>query len=368
MSYSQEHYYLDNLLSFSPLSLYWLNKAKKLFETWEKIFKASYSEYRSLKLEPEIIADWLSRRDSIKLSDHLDQLKQKKIFLVLPEDPLFPRQLLDIPDCPNQIYWRGNINCLKEKALAIVGSRKASRFARSTIEHLLKSLSDNQITIVSGLAFGVDSLGHETALSLDWPTVAVLAGGIDDESIYPANNYQLAQNIIKQGGVLLSEYPPKSKPRPEWFIARNRIIAGLAQATLIVECSIKSGSLWTAQFANKYNRSVLSVPGSILDSTQAGNNKLIQEGALVAASAEDLAVCLEIDLSSNKKKQKQVVKLSPSCQLVLECLRQGPKDLAKICLEIPQLTTEQILADLALLELEDLIKISAGENYYLISP
>ncbi|MBI3251344.1 MAG: DNA-protecting protein DprA [Candidatus Andersenbacteria bacterium] len=216
-------------------------------------------------------------------------------------DKAFPKLLKEINDPPKQLYARGNISLLnKHNLLAVVGSRKASTYGKQCIDLLLPQVIRQGIIIVSGLAYGIDSLAHKAAVAEKKPTIAVLGTGIDNKSIYPQAHFKLAQEILQYNGLIISEYPAASAVYKGNFPARNRIIAGISEATLLVQAAEKSGSLITGRLALEYNRDVAAVPGNITDPLSAGTNDLISHGAIPISKPEDILLLYKIT-SSNKE-------------------------------------------------------------------
>lgn len=218
------------------------------------------------------------------------------------KDKLFPDRLRHLAQTPQALYYRGeNLDALlQEPTLAIVGSRKVSPYGRSVTARLAHDLAQAGVTIVSGLALGVDSIAHTATLDADGKTVAVLPCGID--TVYPAQHYQLAKHIIASGGVLVSEYPGDLRPQKYQFIARNRIIAGLSRGILITEAAVGSGSLHTAEFALELGLEVFAVPGNITSQNSAGTNKLIKNGTTPVTCVEDILEALHITPSPATKR------------------------------------------------------------------
>lgn len=209
-----------------------------------------------------------------------------EIHELVPGEKYYPSQLFTIPQPAYKLYAIGNLEILKFKSLAVVGSRAVTSYGRQVTTQLVTEAAWSSIPIVSGLALGVDSVAHRAALDAGGRTIAVLPGGI--ERIYPASHQRLAEQIVRQGGTLISEHPGKLKPHPYHFIARNRIIAGLAHATLITEAAKKSGSLHTAQFALEQGKEVLAVPGSIFSTFSVGTHGLISQGAQITTNIEQI--------------------------------------------------------------------------------
>lgn len=199
--------------------------------------------------------------------------------------PGYPSPLLNLTDAPPGLWYRGTLTSLTEKVVAIVGSRSGSRVALETAGQLAHDLAARGITVVSGLARGVDSAAHRGALAADGSTVAVLGSGLD--RLYPAEHASLA-TAIEQRGAVLSEFPPEAPPLPFHFPLRNRIISGLSRAVIVIEASERSGSLITVSCALEQGREVMAVPGSILGGRNRGAHALIRDGAKIVESADDI--------------------------------------------------------------------------------
>ena len=200
-----------------------------------------------------------------------------------------PHLLKEISDPPKQLYIRGILPSEDEyKFLTVIGSRKFSTYGKQVCEHLIRGLAGYPIVIVSGLALGIDSIAHQAALDNHLTTIAVPGSGLDDSVLYPASNRGLAQNILRAGGCLLSEFEPTFKATNWSFPQRNRVMAGIAHATLVIEAENTSGTRITARLATDYNREVFAVPGSIFSPASEGTNELIREGATPVTRAEDI--------------------------------------------------------------------------------
>lgn len=233
----------------------------------------------------------------------------------------YPEKLKQLSDPPNHLYCEGRLAQLIGKpALAVVGSRKASHYGQSVTDKLVKELASHGIVIVSGLAFGIDSIAHKAALSVGGYTIAVLPCGLDN--IYPRTHIQLAKDIISKKGCLISEYPPKSNIFKHNFVARNRIVAALCDAILITEAAARSGSLHTANFALELGREVFAIPGPITSTGSEGCNNLIKAGARPATSTADI---LDFYGISNHYCQ-EVVAANDQEFTILRLLKEGISD------------------------------------------
>ncbi len=280
------------------------------------------------------------------------------ILIIKPED--FPRRLKEIPDPPKELYIRGPFPDEDLIFLTIVGSRKYTTYGKDVCEKLIASLRGTPVVIISGLAIGMDTLVHESALKAGLKNIGVPGGGISRSVIYPRRNLLLSDEILKSGGCLLSEYKPDFRPTLWSFPRRNRIMSGLSDAVLIIEAEEKSGTLITSRLATEYNRNVLAVPGNITSSSSKGTNMLIRLGATPITSPEDLIEALGINsLPLGNQKQKENTSLSPLENKILEILNE-PKSRDQIFYEL-DFEESKIMMSLSLLEMKGLIKEELGE-------
>lgn len=241
------------------------------------------------------------------------------------EDSAIPGRLTTISQPPSRLFATGTLDdLLAVPCVAIVGSRKVSAYGREITQRLASELARQGITIVSGLAFGVDSIAHQAALDAGGRTIAVLPSPL--EHVYPASHQQLAKHIVAQGGALVSEYPAGTAVFKGNFIARNRLIAGLADATLLTEAALKSGSLHTARFALETGRDVLAVPGNITSPTSQGTNNLIKIGATPITSSDDVLHALQI----TPAKPTAATGNTPAEQSIITALASGIVDGAEL--------------------------------------
>lgn len=263
-------------------------------------------------------------------------------------DSAYPPLLTEIHKPPEQLYYRGDISLLnRPNLLAVVGSRKATMYGRQVIARLVPPCIQSGVIIVSGMAYGIDSIAHRTCVELGAPTIAVLGSGVDDASLYPRGNKTLAQEILAGGGLIISEYEPGTTPYLGHFPARNRIIAGITKATLIVQAAIRSGSLITARLAMESNREVLAVPGPITDSACEGTNHLIRDGATPALQASDILSIFE--LSESKQEDLERTPLREDLQKIASVLSATPLYIDDIATRTETPITE---VSVALVELE----------------
>lgn len=270
----------------------------------------------------------------------------------------FPKLLREIPDPPKTLYMRGTLPPPETKLLAVVGSRRMSRYGKDACEYLISGLAGYPVAIVSGLALGIDGVAHEAALAANLATIAIPGSGLADEVLYPRTHLNLAHRILEKGGALLSEFEPEWRPRPESFPQRNRIMAGISHATLIIEAGVQSGTLITARLASDYNRELLIVPHSIFAEGGDGGHIFAKLGATPTRSAEDILTALGIDIEK-KEHERLTMSLTDAEQRVMDILVEPmPRDELIRALEMPTASANVLLASM---ELRGLITESLGE-------
>jgi len=266
-------------------------------EAWLKLDRPFL---RRLGLSEKVSTQFMTWRPRVRPELLRDRALAKVDQIFILGHPQYPPSLINIPDAPYIIYVKGRLLPEDTNALAVVGSRKISRYGQQVVLSLVGELAASGLTIVSGLAFGVDAAAHRAALEVGGRTLAVLASGVD--LITPTANTPLGRRIIKSGrGAILSERPIGSAPFKSSFPVRNRLIAGLSLSVLVVEAAIKSGSLHTVQAALEQGKDVMAVPGSIFSPTSAGTNYLIQQGAKLARTAQD--VLEELSFTNTSRSQ-----------------------------------------------------------------
>jgi DNA processing protein len=280
-----------------------------------------------------------------------------------PKNPLFPKELLNIPQPPRELFIEGNwADLLAKPKVAVIGSRKVSNYGRIVTERLTQTLVTYGIAVVSGLAFGVDSIAHTTALVNGGPTIAILPNGLDN--ICPASHTQLAHQIVKQGGALISEYSPRSQFYKSNLIARNRLVAGLCQAVLITEAGERSGSLHTASFAIDGGKEVLVVPGPITSPSSIGCNNLIKSGATMITGPSDLLNALNIQAADLAV--TDVIAANEDEYQILKLIKEGIKDGDELQQQ-SGLSPSKYLEVMSFLEISGRIKALGGNQWDLNS-
>ncbi len=265
----------------------------------------------------------------------------------------WPVQLTHIPDPPQQLYIRGTIPDPDQYYICIVGTRKASTYGKDICRELITGLQGYPVTIVSGLALGIDTCAHRTALDCGLTTIAFPGSGLNSDILYPRNNHKLAEEIVYAGGCLLSEHAPNTISAPWIFPKRNRLMAGLCSITIVIEASLDSGSLITATYAQKYKKIVGAVPGSIHSFFSIGPHALLRQGAIVIESSEDIVRALGLNTV-----QTQISFETPEEKNILEILTTPrTKDELSVSTVLP-IQTLQIL--LSRMEIKDMIEEKHG--------
>ncbi|MEM7000490.1 MAG: DNA-processing protein DprA [Pseudomonadota bacterium] len=273
-------------------------------------------------------------------------------------DALFPAVLRTIPDPPLLLWYRGELDCLNRPALAVVGARRASRQGLEIATQLGQDFAAAGVVVVSGLAYGIDAAAHRGALQAGGPSIAVLGGGMD--KLYPRNHTRLAEELVTNGGLILTEYPPNAPPLPGQFPERNRLVSGLSNGVVVVEASRRSGSLITARLALEQGRDVYAVPGPVHSALAVGCHDLIRQGAELVTAAEQVLVALQVSVPSPPSETPQT--LSPDEQRVLTELAVGAALAGDELMQSLGWTAARLAATLAPMELRGIVTRS-GQGY-----
>lgn len=273
---------------------------------------------------------------------------------------VYPEQLRKIKNPPSRLYAIGNVELLKEFGIAVVGSRKNTQYGERMCKTFVKDLVNYNINIISGLAEGIDSIAHITCLKNSGKTIAVLPSGIGN--IYPAKHRELANEILMNGGLILSEYEENIKADSEKFLERNRIVAGLAKGTLVIEGGIRSGTSVTARYTKNLNKPVFCVPSSLENSKGLGTNELIKNGSKLVTKVEDILIeypQIKFKKKLLKEREKQVPK---ELEKVYKCIKNEPANINQIVRKT-KMSIQDISYKIMLLQLENLIEELPGQVY-----
>ena len=282
-------------------------------------WEANGDELRKIGIPRNTIEILIETRRNFNPEKYMEDIQKSGIKWITIYDESYPKLLKEIYDPPVILYYRGNLDCLNKKCLAVVGTRKMTGYGKAVCEQFVKSLVAFHITIVSGLARGIDSKAHETAVFNQGQTVAVLGGGLN--KIYPPENISLAKSIIESLGALISEFPPDYPSLPGNFPSRNRIISGLSLGVLVVEAAEDSGSLITARFALEQGRDVFAIPGPVTSNLSKGPIQLIKDGAIVVIEPGEILDEIGIfQVQNAKSKVQNLENLSEEEKRILEVL------------------------------------------------
>ena len=339
-------------------------KALKHFETPEQVFLASKSERKECGLFRQAALDYLENQDHSVVQADLDWVKSDDCHIVTLIDGSYPKQLKTISDPPPLLYIRGSVECLSKTQFAIVGSRNPTPGGKQNAYQFSQELSRAGMIITSGMASGIDAQAHIGALEVDCPTIAVCGTGLD--RIYPAKHKSLAHQISLKGA-LVSEFCIGTSPIANNFPRRNRIISGLSLGTLVVEASIKSGTMITAKLAADQGREVFAIPSSIHNPLSQGCHQLIKQGAKLVDTINDIIEELPIDLKSSTK-PLNVSNCTNSVDktpfVLLKYLSYEAMTIDKM-VEKSGLSPQVITQELLLLELENRVEKASGSAYAL---
>lgn len=272
----------------------------------------------------------------------------------------WPIGLLEIPQIPKELYILGDFPEDDLIYLCVVGSRKFTSYGKEATEKLIEGLRGYPICIVSGFAMGIDTIAHKKALEVGLKTIVFPGSGLSKDAIYPKTNLKLIEEILNKGGCFISEFEPDFKATTWSFPMRNRLMAGISKAILIIEAEEKSGTMITARLATDYNKDVLVIPGNIFSSNSKGTNKLLKLGATPITKSADLLEALGFDISEKENNQKGLFEdLSPEEKMVLNLLRESKE--RDLLIKEMKMPINQANTLLSIMEIKDLIKEELGE-------
>jgi DNA processing protein len=338
-------------------------KLRDYFSSVKEAFEADKTELMRAGLEENIAEEFQDARKNINPEKEWESLEKENIKVCLFDDALYPPMLKEIYDPPYLLFYKGALQNLNFP-IAAVGTRKMTRYGELIVPKILADLARSKMTIVSGLALGVDSLVHRTTLRNNGVTWAIIGSGLDKEHVYPASNQRLAEEIVENGGAVISEYPIGTEGFKSNFPHRNRIIAGISLATVVIEAAETSGALITARLALEANREVFAVPGSITNPASIGPNNLIKMGAYPATCSEDVLNKLNLTKAADFVKNKKILPETREEAAILEKLSSEPTHIDELHsatgLPLPLLSST-----LTMMEMKGKVRDLGGMNYVL---
>jgi DNA processing protein len=332
------------------------------FGDLESAWAAAPADLAAAGLGSRLIERVVQARANVDLDKVWERIEKQGIKILTWQDEAYPQRLKEIDQPPPVLYVRGEYLPDDLFAVAIVGTRRVTPYGRQITEELSAFLAGRGMTVVSGLARGVDAIAHQTALKAGGRTIAVLGSGVD--KIYPPEHRALAEQIMEHGA-LLSDYAPGTPPDASNFPPRNRIISGLSLAVVVVEAGETSGALITAEFAAEQGREVFAVPGSILAPQSKGTNKLIQNGALPLLSVNDLMQALDLTRVGEQKAARKIMPGDPTEAQLLSVIGSEPLHVDEIRNQAG-LPIEKVSATLALMELKGMVRQVGGMQYVAV--
>lgn len=346
MSYKKAKAMIDNFQDICDV----FDNLMKYKEKLLKIF--TIDEFNELRQENNL--NYIER-----VIDNYEKLGIKVVTLKSEE---YPELLSEIDSSPIMLYCKGDVSLLKSDCLAVVGTRRATAYGKNAGSKIVKDCASSGLTIVSGLADGIDTMAHKSTLEVQGKTIAVLGGGI--LNIYPSSNITLAEDIVSSGGLIISEYKPNEPIRTFQFPIRNRIIAGLSKATVIIEATEKSGSMHTKNYAIEYNREVFALPARITDIYSTGCNKLIRNGqARILLEVSDI---LEVyDKSSVKRDVQKAIQLTCEEQIIYDILSGSELHFDEIAKK-SSMKTNILQTNLMRMEINGILRKLPGNYYELV--
>lgn len=332
------------------------------FGDLESAWNAAPASLAEAGLGSKLIERVIHAREGVDLDRVWEKIEKQGIRILTWGDESYPQRLKEIDQPPPVLYIRGEYLSDDLFAVAIVGTRRVTPYGRQITEELSSFLAANGMTVISGLARGVDAVAHQTALKAGGRTIAVLGSGVD--KIYPPEHRAMAEKMMERGAII-SDYAPGTPPDASNFPPRNRIISGLSLAVVVVEAGETSGALITAEFAAEQGREVFAVPGSILAPQSRGANKLIQNGALPLLSVNDLMQALDITRVGDQKAARKIMPSDAVEARLMTVLTHEPLHVDEIRNQ-SELPIEKVSAALALMELKGMVRQVGGMNYVAV--
>lgn len=359
----EEKKYLIALKQFIKFGTASLKKLNNHFSSYKEAFNANINMLTDAGITEKVAFEFINERTKINPDKLLDQLYVNKIETICIQEKNYPKLLKEIFDPPPLLYYKGKM-ISDEYCIGIVGSRKFTSYGQLVTENIVNELAGDNLTIVSGLALGIDTIAHQKTIQHSNRTIAVLGTGIDDKSIYPRSNINLAKNIINTGGLILSEFPIGAPPLRHHFPLRNRIISGLSLGILVVEAEKKSGALITAFSALEQNREVFAIPGNIYSPSSIGSNNLIKNGAKMVLNANDILDDLNLKNIKTFITNKKIIPESKEEEIILKFITHEPIHIDDIARET-KINSAILSSILIMMEMKGMIKNVGGMEYIL---
>jgi len=360
IKYSEETKFLTAVCAFEGFGPARIKLLLNYFKSSQKIWEAPTGEFKNIGLKEELANKFDIFRKNFDIDKYFEKLKTLSIWVLSINDKNYPENLKDIDDAPVILYIRGTLIKGDSRAIAIVGSRMMTSYGREVANKFAAELSNFGITIISGLALGVDAEAQKSALNSGGRTISVLASGLNN--ITPYTNQKLGEEIVKSGGALISEYPLSHSPAPYDFPVRDRIIAGLAKGVIVIEARMKSGTFYTVKAALNIGRPVFAVPGQITSPSSEGTNYLIQNGAKLVTSTKEIMDELNLQTVVDREIVEKILPSDDFEAKIYKSLEIEPLHLDEL-VRISGSKTSNVSARLTIMEMKGMVK-HIGNSVY----
>lgn len=356
-----EKEYLIALCSFVPFGPTRVELLIKYFGSARTVWESSESALKSTGLQSTLVENFIEFRNEFSFDAYFDKLKNENIRVITKFEKEYPTNLIGVKNCPVVLYIRGRFKKCDTDSVAIVGTRKMTAYGREVAEQFSSRLASVGVTVISGLALGIDSTAHISALENGGRTIAVIGCGLD--SIYPVSNIGLAKRIINEDkGAIISEYPLSYPAFRQNFISRNRIISGLAKAVVVVEGAIKSGTILTANHAAEQGKTVFAIPGQINSPMSEAPFYLLKNGASMAVRPEDVLEELDFQFKVDSEEVEKLLPSDDDEKKIIEILANEKIHIDEI-VRLSNLDANRVTAKLMMMELKGMIKSDGEGNF-----
>ena len=330
------------------------------FGSLEKAWNATDSQLRDIGFDARAIQSLNETRQNFDLDQYARRVESSGVSVVTWGSPEYPELLREIPAAPPLVFLRGQLEPIDRWAVAVVGTRRLTAYGRQVTHDLVAGLVSNGITIISGLARGIDAVAHRTAIEGGGRTIAVMASGID--KIYPPEHRDLAREIVAGHGALVTDYPFGAEPESNHFPARNRLISGLSLGVIVIEAGERSGALITARFALEQNREVFAVPGNIHSPVSVGTNRLIQQGGKLVMRVEDVLEELNLKMVVEQAVAQIILPETAEEAALIAQLSSQPVHVDELG-RLTSMPMSLISSTLTMMELKGMVQQVGGMNY-----
>ena len=351
-------------VAFSSIEQLDPNFVRRLYNYFgdiETAFKASLNDLKQIEgLSVRKAENFLEKRKTVDIEKSLAEVQNRGINILTFEDSKYPYMLRQISDPPFCLYYKGDLfSCNLEKTVAFVGSRKASFAGKDSVKKVIADLRNTDICVVSGLAYGIDAVSHESALDNNIQTIGVIGSGFD--YLYPSGNKKLYERIENGGGAILTEYYPTFEPLKFRFPQRNRIVTGISYGTVVGEAALRSGALISANLTLEQGRELMCIPGTINNVNTQGVFKLLKDGATMVTEGSDILNALGWEVVKDSKPNNET-ELTGTQKLVFDIIGVEPKGFDELQ-NLTKLETDELLTALTIMEMEGLVEQIEGDRY-----